>query len=130
MAETMIPRLSTENPRQNWQADDVETLWESPIVGSSGTTVGEALIAMLEPGEQFIRQLEALGQGLAGSQGLFAVPVLGSWLSQKCCHAYHRGFVEPLAADPGTVVMALVAHGGPSPADVLSPMGSAQCRNG
>ncbi|MCA1692314.1 MAG: hypothetical protein LC733_08995 [Actinobacteria bacterium] len=75
----------------------METLWESPMVGASGTTVGDALVAMLEPGEQFIRQVEALGQGLAGGGGVFSVPILGSWLGQKCCQAYHEGFVEPLA---------------------------------
>ena len=108
LAETMVPRLSPATPAQNWLADDVETLWGSPIVGATGTTVGEALVAMLEPGGQFIRQVEGLGQGLAGDHGVFAVPVIGAWLSDTCCHAYHRGFVEPLAHDPKPVVLALL----------------------
>jgi hypothetical protein len=62
--------------------------------------VGEALVAMLEPDGQFIRQLEGLGQGLAGEHGVFAVPILGGWLSEKCCQAYHDGFLQPLANDP------------------------------
>lgn len=78
------------------------------MVGATGTTVGEALVAMLEPGEQFIRQVEALGEGLAGGHGVFAVPVLGGWLSNKCCQAYHEGFVEPLAHDPQRALLALV----------------------
>ena len=108
LAEERVPRLSVDNPGQNWLATDVESLWESPMVGDSGTTVGEALIAMLDPGEQYIRQVEALGQGLAGGGGVFSVPLLGSWLSGKCCHAYHSGFVEPLAHDPRQALLSLV----------------------
>jgi hypothetical protein len=115
LAETRVPRLSPGIPGQNWLAGDVETLWSSPIVGASGTTVGEALVAMLEPDGQFIRQVEGLGQGLAGDHGVFAVPLLGPWLSDKCCHAYHRGFVEPLAHDPEPAVLALLEDGHRSP---------------
>ncbi len=116
LAETRIPRLSPTNPGQNWEANDAETLWESPVVGSTGTTVGQALVAMLEPGELFMRQLDRLGQGLSGEHGVFAVPILGGWLSAKCCQAYHDGFVEPLAHDPQKVILALVQD-----ADALRP---------
>ncbi|MGH9152163.1 MAG: hypothetical protein ACRD03_07170 [Acidimicrobiales bacterium] len=115
LAETAVPRLSPANPVQNWLAPDVETLWTSPVVGATGTTVGEALVTMLEPDGQFIRQVEGLGQGLAGDHGVFALPVVGAWLSGKCCRAYHRGFVEPLAHDPRAVVWALLEDGPRSP---------------
>lgn len=115
VTETMVPRLPPATAGQNWMAGDVETLWASPMVGATGTTVGEALVAMLEPGGQFIRQVEGLGQGLAGDHGVFAVPVIGAWLSDKCCHAYHRGFVEPLAHDPKPVLLALLEDGHRSP---------------
>ncbi|MGH9224232.1 MAG: hypothetical protein ACRD2W_10735 [Acidimicrobiales bacterium] len=108
VAETKVPRPSAANPGQNWQASDAANLWASPMVGASGPTVGDALVAMLEPGEQFIRQLDALGQGLVGSHGPFALPVLGRWLGGKCCQAYHDGFVEPLARDPQPVLLSLV----------------------
>jgi hypothetical protein len=107
-AESWIPRVSESNAAQNWWAHDVEELWESPMVGSDGLTVGDAIVDMLDPDGQFIRQLEALGEGLAGSHGVLALPVIGGWLSGHCCHAYHRGFVEPLAADPKRVVLELV----------------------
>jgi hypothetical protein len=107
-AEGMIPRVSTENPPQNWQATDVESLWQSPMVGTSGATVGEALAAMLEPGGEFMRQVDSLGAGLSGHHGVFALPLVGAWLGDKCCQAYHNGFVEPLALDPQPVVLALV----------------------
>ena len=122
-AETMIPRASPENPGQNWLASDVESLWDTPMLGSSGPTVGQALVAMLEPDAQFIRQLDGLGQGLSGGHGPFAVPLLGRWLTGKCCQAFHEGFVEPLAHDPQPVLLALV-HGdeGPShPAAMAVP---------
>jgi hypothetical protein len=111
LAESMVPVVSAANPQQNWRADDVAGLWESPVVGSRGTTVGDALAAMLEPGEEFVRQLESLGEGLAGAHGVFAVPVLGSWLGEKCCQAYREGFVQPLARDPRRVVLALTEAG-------------------
>ena len=109
IAETMIPRPSADNPSQNWQAPDVEALWDSPVVGSSGETVGEALSAMLHPDGQFIRQLDSLGEGLAGTSGVLGLPVVGPWLSQKCCHAFHDGFVTPLAQNPAPVLLDLVA---------------------
>jgi hypothetical protein len=69
--------------------------------------VGEALVDMLRPEGQFIRQLDRLGQGLVDAYGLLAVPVLGEWLAAKGREAYHRGFVEPLAADPKRAILAV-----------------------
>ena len=106
-AERWIPRLADTNPGQNWMATDVDTLWESPMVGASGPTVGDAVVDMLRPDGEFVRQLEGLGEGLAGTHGVMALPVVGRWLAGRCCHAYHQGFVEPLARDPQPVVLAL-----------------------
>ncbi|MDQ3979534.1 MAG: hypothetical protein M3314_08290, partial [Actinomycetota bacterium] len=121
LPEERVPRLSGENPGQNWWARDVESLWESPMVGGTGTTVGEALVAMLAPGEQFIRQVESLGEGLAGGHGVFGVPVLGNWLTKKCCQAYHDGFVQPLAQDPERVLLGLVHSPPASPEPERAP---------
>jgi hypothetical protein len=110
-AETMAPRLSAANPPQNWCAPDFETLWDTPMVGTKAPTVGEALADMLDRDGFFIRQLDRLGQGLAQPHGLLAVPVLGGWLSGKGRDAYHRGFIEPLAADPKRMILAVIhAH--------------------
>lgn len=121
LAETKVPRLSAANAGQNWRAADVESLWASPVVGDTGTTVGEALVTMLEPGGEFIRQVDGLGQGLSGDGGVFGAPVLGAWLSDRCCHAYHRGFVEPLAHDPKLAILGLLpgAEGSPGGAPNL-----------
>ena len=114
VAEELVPRPASGNPPQNWRAPDAVALWEAPMVGSGGTTVGEALTAMLEPNGQFIRQVESLGEGLAGGDGVFAVPVLGSWLAAKCCHAFHDGFAQPLARDPHGVLLDLANRAGGS----------------
>jgi len=112
LAETKIPVPSDANPPQNWQAADVETLWHTPIVGATGTTVGAALTDMLDPDGQFVRQLDRLGEGMAGTHGVFGLPVVGAWLSRTCCRAFHEGFVVPLASDPASVVLDLVREAG------------------
>jgi hypothetical protein len=116
VSETIVPLVSDGNPVQNWQSPDAESLWDTPIVGDRGTTVGDALVEMLEPDGQFIRQLDSLGEGLAGSHGPFGLPVVGQWLSRRCCQAFHQGFVAPLARDPAPVLLGLVNGGEPSKA--------------
>jgi hypothetical protein len=106
--ESMIPRTSSLNPPQNWRAPDLETLWDGPIVGDSGTTVGEALTEMMNPDGYFIRQLDRLGQSLVDARGLLAVPLLGGWLARNGAQAYHRGFVERLAKNPRQAIMSVV----------------------
>ena len=112
VAESRIPRPADSNPSQNWRADGIDSLWESPVVGSSGTTVGEALSNMLDADGEFIRQLEALGQGLAGTNGILGLPLVGGWLGDKCCQAYSAGFVAPLTRDPQAVILELVGADG------------------
>jgi hypothetical protein len=108
VAETKIPRLSVLNPAQNWRAPDIETLWNTPIVGSSATTVGQALADMLDPDGYFIRQLDCLGQGLVEAYGLLAAPIVGSWIARRGCQAYHRGFVDALAAHPKQLLLSVI----------------------
>jgi hypothetical protein len=108
VAETKIPRPSVANPVQNWRAPDIETLWDTPIVAGAATTVGEALTDMLDPDGYFIRQLDCLGRGLVEPYGLLAVPIVGDWIARKGCQAYHRGFVDVLAAHPRRVLLSVV----------------------
>jgi hypothetical protein len=112
-AEGMIPRTSFRNPPQNWRAPDLESLWDGPIVGSSGTTVGAALTEMMDPDGLFIRQLDRLGQSLVDARGLLAVPLLGGWLARSGAQAYHRGFVGRLASHPSQTILSVIhADGG------------------
>jgi hypothetical protein len=106
--ESMIPRPSALNPPQNWRAADLESLWDGPIVGDAGTTVGEALTEMMDPDGYFIRQLDRLGQSLVDARGLLGVPLLGGWLARNGAQAYHRGFVERLATHPRQAILSVV----------------------
>ena len=108
LAETKVPRLSPDNPPQNWRARDLSELWSSPIVGSTGTTVGAAVAEALEAGQELPRRLECLGHGIADSVGLPAIPGLRRWMGRKACQAYRHGFIENLAADPKGSVSACV----------------------
>jgi hypothetical protein len=63
---------------------------------------------MMRPDGYFIRQLDRLGQGLVDARGVLAVPLLGGWLARHGARAYHRGFVEPLAAQPKRTILSVV----------------------
>ena len=108
LAETMIPRQSSDSPPQNWRASDLDELWSLPIVGSSRTTVGAAVAEALEAGQELPRRLECLGHGIADTLDLPAIPGLRRWMGGKACQAYRRGFVEGLATNPKEAVSACV----------------------
>ncbi len=115
LAEMKVPRPSEENPPQNWRAAGLDELWSSPIVGSTGTTVGAAIADALQPGEELPRRLECLGHGIAGSLDLPPIPGLRRWMGRKACQAYQRGFIENLAANPKGAVSACVSDVDPLP---------------
>ena len=110
LAETKVPRPSPDNPAQNWQAADIDELWSTPIVGVRSTTVGAAVNEALEAGQELPRRLESLGRGMADSLGLPPVPGLRRWMGRKASEAYHRGFLDNLAADPRAAVSASVGE--------------------
>jgi hypothetical protein len=107
-AETRIPTLSADNPPQNWRATDVEELWSSPIVGTTGTTVGMAVEETLCPGAEVFRRLDRLGPGVFEVPGLPGVPAFRRWAARKASQAYHHGFIQGLAHDPKAVMLAIV----------------------
>lgn len=112
VAETSIPTPSRDNPAQNWRAVDFESLWETPIVGSAGTTVGEAVCEALRPGEELPRRLAGLGDSLADSIGLAALPFIRKRLGDRAGDAYQRGFIAKLEHDPKEAVLAVIEAGG------------------
>jgi hypothetical protein len=129
--ETLMPVPSAANPPQNWRAANLDDLWDTPIVGTAGVTVGEALIEMMGPDGYLIRQLDRLGQGLADAHGLLAAPIIGPWLARQGRRAYHRGFVEPLAADPKRVILRVAhASGAPTRDPAPSPLAIAATAGG
>lgn len=110
--ETRIPIPSADNPPQNWRAADVEALWSSPIVGTTGTTVGMAVEETLRVGEEVSRRLACLGPGVFEVPGLLGVTPVRRWAARKASQAYHQGFVQGLARDPRAAVLAIVDEAG------------------
>jgi hypothetical protein len=108
VAESWIPIPSAGNPPQNWQATDLEELWDSPIVGTTGTTVGMAVEQTLRAGTEVSRRLDGLGPGVFEVPALRAIPPLQRWVAGKAGQAYHHGFIRGLAEDPKTVALAIV----------------------
>jgi hypothetical protein len=106
--ETRIPIPSADNPPQNWRARDAEALWSSPIVGTTGTTVGMAVEETLRLGAEVSRRLDCLGPGVFEVPALRSVPPLQRWAARKACQAYHHGFIQGLAQDPKTIMLAIV----------------------
>ena len=106
--ETRIPIPSSDNPPQNWQATDAETLWTSPIVGTTGTTVGMAVEETLQVGGEVFRRLDRLGSVVFEVPGLLGVPPVRQWVTRKGSQAYHHGFIQGLAQDPKAAVLAIV----------------------
>ncbi|MGH3671412.1 MAG: hypothetical protein ACRDSH_12370, partial [Pseudonocardiaceae bacterium] len=111
--EMMIPTASAGNPPQNWWATDVRALWSSPIVGTTGTTVGMAVEETLSLGAEVSRRLDCLGPGVFEVPGLLSMPPVRRWAARKACQAYHRGFIQGLAHNPRGIVFDIVdtAHG-------------------
>jgi hypothetical protein len=118
--ETLIPTLSADNPPQNWRATDVEELWSSPIVGTTGTTVGMAVEETLRPGGEVFRRLNRLGPGVFEIPEFRGVPAFRRWAARKARQAYHDGFIQGLAHDPKAVVLTTVDNHPGSRADVVT----------
>jgi hypothetical protein len=108
--ETWIPTPSADNPAQNWQATDAETLWNSPIVGTSGTTVGIAVEETLRIGAEVFHRLDRLEPGVFEVPSLLGVPALRRWAAREARRAYHHGFIRNLTQDPKATVLAVVDH--------------------
>jgi hypothetical protein len=106
--ETWIPTPSADNAPQNWWATDAETLWSSPIVGTTGRTVGMAVEETLRPGGEVSRRLDGLGPGAFELPGILGLPALRRWAARKACQAYHQGFIQGLAQDPRATVLAVI----------------------
>jgi hypothetical protein len=108
LPETLVPIPSADNPPQNWCAPNIEALWDCPIVGTTGPTVGMAVEQTLRPGSEVFRRLDGLGPGVFEVPGLLPGPALRRWVARKAGQAYHHGFIRGLAQDPKGATLAIV----------------------
>lgn len=110
--ETRIPTPAPDNPPQNWRAADIETLWNTPITGTTGTTVGRAVEETLQVGDEVARRLASLGPGVFEVPRLTSVALVRRWVARRARQAYYRGFIQGLAQDPRAAVLAIVDEAG------------------
>jgi hypothetical protein len=83
-------------------------LWSSPVVGTTGTTVGLAVEETLHLGAEVSRRLNHLGPGVFEVPGLMRAPALRRWAAGKARQAYYQGLIRGLAHDPRATVLAIV----------------------
>jgi hypothetical protein len=107
-AEVLLPRLSSDNPPLNWRAADADELWDAPVAGSRGPTVGEAAGRALDTGGEVYRRLAGLGVGVADSIDVPAARFLRRYLGPRAARAYREGFVDQLSHDPRGAVRDIV----------------------
>jgi hypothetical protein len=93
LAETLLPKPAADVPAQNWSAASFEELWDRPVVGKSGPTVGQQIQGALADGQEIRQQLEDLA-------GKFPEVDKHFTGNLKPRQAYLDGFVRPLAQDP------------------------------
>lgn len=112
-AEHRLARPARENPPLNWRAPDLETLWEAPVAGGSGTTVGRAVSEALQPGGELANRLGGLGSGLGSGLSIPGPPPVREWLGRRAGDAYREGFLKQLMADPRGSVVDVLDSGAP-----------------
>jgi hypothetical protein len=110
LAETRIPRPSPANPGQNWEANDVETLWEFPMVGAPGQQRGRPWSSCWSQASCSSANWTVSAKVSPANMAFFAVPILGGWLSEKCCQAYPglsggSGFTSTMSWGPWRCVV-------------------------
>jgi hypothetical protein len=107
-SETRIPTPSADNPPQNWQATDADALWSSPIVGTTGTTVGMAVEETLRVGDEVSHRLDRLGPGVFEVPGLWACLPYGDGWPAKPPRPITTASSRPSPRPPKAAVLANV----------------------
>ncbi len=97
-AELQMPNPDKKEPPQNWKAPNIETLWDKPMLGSKGVTVGATISAAVGTG--------AMATQLTDLAAKF--PVDGP-LGVKPRSGYLTGFVGKLQQDPKAGVLDIVS---------------------
>ena len=95
--ELQVPEPDKGLPAQNWSAPDINTLWDQPLLGTSGDTVGQVISTKVQGGSIAI-QLNSLAEKF---------PVDEEWSTHPRA-SYLNGFVRNLQANPKAGVLNIV----------------------
>lgn len=93
LAETRMPVPVASSVPQNWMAVSLEALWDRPVTGTSGITVGARVIAAFAPGQAIRDTLDELATRFPETDSR----ATGDLHPRR---AYLDGFVAPLVANP------------------------------
>jgi hypothetical protein len=98
VAETKLPHPAPSVPQQNWKAADIQTIWNTHAVGTSGPTIGELITKSLRDPSATMHKKVA---GLATQFDEI----------KKGVHprrAYLAGFVKPIIDNPFKGLMGVI----------------------
>jgi len=98
VAESKLPKPTSDVAAQNWQAPNFESLWGKPMVGTTGPTVGSRFTAMLQAGQEIRMSLDDLAQQFPEVDDGDVHPR----------QAYLKGFVKPLVDKPKTEFLSII----------------------
>ncbi|HMF12434.1 MAG TPA: hypothetical protein VKE94_09015, partial [Gemmataceae bacterium] len=107
--ESLVPVPSSSNPEQNWKADNVESLWDMPMVVGGKYTAGEMIAFELQPGQEIDGQLQELGKQFPG-------PTQEGPITIDARMAYRHGFLQPMERDPLSGLLDILHWSPKSPA--------------
>jgi hypothetical protein len=94
--ELMAPTPAKSEPPQNWKAADIMALWDQPLLGKAGPTVGQTISARVQGGSISV-QLRALADKF---------PISQTGLHPRA--AYLKGFVDKLVANPKAGILDII----------------------
>jgi hypothetical protein len=96
-AELQMPEPAKTEPPQNWKASDINALWDQPLLGTAGETVGQVISKRVKGGSIAI-QLRSLAENFPEKATLGLHPRA----------SYLKGFVERLQANPKAGVLDII----------------------
>jgi hypothetical protein len=93
LAETRMPAPAATEAPQNWQAGSLEELWNKPVTGTGGPTVGVKIVEALQPGHEIRATLDELANRFPETESRGT----GNLQPRR---AYRDGFLNPLLTNP------------------------------
>jgi hypothetical protein len=101
LAETRMPAPAQTEAPQNWQAASLEELWNKPVTGAGGPTVGAKIAEALQPGHEIRATLDELADRFPETQE----QATGNLQPRR---AYRDGFLNPLLSNPQAGLLGII----------------------